>query len=389
LKATIDSLKYFSDTLGPYPYKTVTVVVPPYNATEAGGMEYPTFFTTDGYHDVKPDTMNSFLLDFVTIHEFGHGYFYGILGSNEFEEPMLDEGLNDYWDFRMVRERGQVFHMTTPILKSIGIDPVVHAFEFERMTAFNVDPKDSTGANSWDRYSTGSYGTVYARTATTMHDLEEQIGKPVMEKAFKEYYKRWKFRHPDIGDLQATIAEVSGKPELVATAFAQQVYSTEKLDDRIEKFTSEEELPQQGTVAQNGKWVELTKVQAEKQRDEARELWKKKNPEAKDGYGPFPYRTTVTLRRTGVAVPETIVVKFVDGSTETVVWNDNQRWARFSWVKPVQATSAEMDPLQQRYLDVSKLDDSKTIKSDASASTRWSAEVGALIESLFSTVETL
>jgi len=44
LKATIDSLGYFSKTLGAYPYKTVTVVIPPFNATEAGGMEYPTFF---------------------------------------------------------------------------------------------------------------------------------------------------------------------------------------------------------------------------------------------------------------------------------------------------------------------------------------------------------
>jgi hypothetical protein len=389
LKATIDSLKYFSDTLGPYPYKTVTAVVPPYNAGEAGGMEYPTFFTADGYRDVKPDTFQADALDFVTIHEFGHGYFYGILGSNEFEEPMLDEGLNEYWDFRMLRERKQMAHLTTPLLKTLGVGSEIQPFQFERFLAGNSDPKDGTGANSWDRYSTFSYLTVYSRTAMTMHDLEEEIGKPVMEKAFKEYYRRWKFRHPGIADLQATLAEVSGKPEVVAAAFAQQVYNTDKLDDHIEKFTSEEELPLPGTVAQNGKWVELTKEQTEKQQEETREQWKKKNPDAKEGFGPFPYRTIVTMRRSGVTVPETVVVKFADGSQETVLWDDKQRWARFSWLKPVQAISAEMDPQHQRYLDVSKLDNSKTIKSDASASTRWSAEVGALIESLFSTVETL
>jgi hypothetical protein len=352
-------------------------------------MEYPTFFTADGYRDVKPDTFQADALDFVTIHEFGHGYFYGILGSNEFEEPMLDEGLNEYWDFRMLRERKQMAHLTTPLLKTLGVGSEIQPFQFERFLAGNSDPKDGTGANSWDRYSTFSYLTVYSRTAMTMHDLEEEIGKPVMEKAFKEYYRRWKFRHPGIADLQATLAEVSGKPEVVAAAFAQQVYNTDKLDDHIEKFTSEEELPLPGTVAQNGKWVELTKEQTEKQQEETREQWKKKNPDAKEGFGPFPYRTIVTMRRSGVTVPETVVVKFADGSQETVLWDDKQRWARFSWLKPVQAISAEMDPQHQRYLDVSKLDNSKTIKSDASASTRWSAEVGALIESLFSTVETL
>src|SRR6185369_319532 len=78
LKATKDSLDYFSKTLVPYPYKTVTVVIPPYNAREAAGMEYPTFFTADAYKDVTPGTLRAFELDFVTIHEFGHGYFYGI-----------------------------------------------------------------------------------------------------------------------------------------------------------------------------------------------------------------------------------------------------------------------------------------------------------------------
>ena len=89
LQATLDSLKYFGETLGPYPYDTVTAVVPPYNADEAGGMEYPTFFTASSYDEVRPGTIQRYLLDFVTIHEFGHGYFYGILGSNEFEEPRM------------------------------------------------------------------------------------------------------------------------------------------------------------------------------------------------------------------------------------------------------------------------------------------------------------
>ena len=46
LEATTDALSYFSRTLGPYPYTHLTVLVPPFNAFEAGGMEYETFFTT-------------------------------------------------------------------------------------------------------------------------------------------------------------------------------------------------------------------------------------------------------------------------------------------------------------------------------------------------------
>src|SRR6202012_1781468 len=226
LKASIDSLGFFSRTLGPYPYHTVTAVVPPYNATEAGGMEYPTFFTAEGYDKVNPATSDTYELDFVTIHEFGHGYFYGLLASNEFEEPMLDEGLNEYWDEPMLRERNQVVYLTTPFWKFFGVEAPIGGFMLERMLSTLAHPADPLGQNSWDRLSSADYVTVYSRTATAMHDLEERLGKEVMEKAFRDYYATWHFRHPSIADLQASLAESSGKPAVVAQVFDQYVYCT-------------------------------------------------------------------------------------------------------------------------------------------------------------------
>ena len=41
-------------------------------------------------------------LELVTIHEFGHQYFYGLLASNEFEEAWLDEGMNSYIETRIM-----------------------------------------------------------------------------------------------------------------------------------------------------------------------------------------------------------------------------------------------------------------------------------------------
>ena len=389
LKATIDSLAYFSRTLGPYPYKTVTAVIPPYNADEAGGMEYPTFFTASSYSNLKPDTAQSYGLDFVTIHEFGHGYFYGILGSNEFEEPMLDEGLNEYWDARMLRERGQMMQPVPPFLRYLGIDLKASHFDMERLGADRSEPADALGHNSWDRYSSGGYGSVYSRTATTMRDLEEQITAPVMEKAFKVYYDTWKFRHPGVADFQAIVREVSGKPTLVDKVFAQQVFATRKVDDRVEKFTSVEELPQAGTRQVNHQWLEETEEQVNKRIGEERKTWKKANPEPKEDTGPFAYRTTVTLRRRGASVPQVLVVKFADGSRETVQWDDNNNWQRYSWVKPAKAVSAELDPQRAHLLDASKIDDARTIQADSSASRRWGSQLAALFQALFSLIATV
>lgn len=382
LTATIDALRYFSETLGPYPYRTVTVVVPPHNADEAGGMEYPTFFTTISVDDVTPRTLNRYFLDYVTIHEFGHGYFYGILASNEFEEPMLDEGINDYWNHRMLRK--DPLHAATPFLKRIGIDPVIQGFDVERLSASLRDPADPLGQNSWNRLSSRSYGTVYSRTATTMRDLEAQVGTPAMERAFKLYYERWKFRHPSVADLREALAEGTGKRAIVEQIFAQQVYDAQKVNDRIESFSSSEELPQAGYVERNGKRSEQTSEQIETIIRKKREAWTKKHPDAKAHEGPFPYRTTVVVRREGAALPQELQVKFADGSRETARVDASRSWQRFTFIKPARAASAELDPNGRIYLDADRLDNSRTLTSNQSAARRWAGELVALLMALFS-----
>lgn len=383
LKATQASLDYFSRTLGPYPYRTVTVVIPPFNAGEAGGMEYPTFFTASGYAKVPPHSWTAQQLDFVTIHEFGHGYFYGILGSNEFEEPMLDEGLNQYWDKRMQRASGARYDIAPRWLQALGVRlPLADPFAFERLGAALAHPADATGANSWNRLSSRSYGSVYSRTATLMNDLETQLGRPAMARAFAAYYATWKFRHPSIADLQQSLAESTGRPELIARAFEQQVYATGKQDDRVLSLTSARVQPLTGRI-DAGLKPELRSVEAVDKRIAAdRAAWRKAHPKAAKGSEPGAWRTTVVLRREGVAVPQQLVVTLADGSRRNFTWDDGNAWKRVSFVADTRAVSARIDPTQQYLLDASKLDDSRRIKPDASAARRWSADYAALFQAL-------
>jgi len=389
LKATTDSLTFFSNSLGAYPYETVTAVVPPYNASEAGGMEYPTFFTADGFAKVEPGTITQYMLDFVTIHEFGHGYFYGLLASNEFEEPMLDEGMNEYWDDRMLRASGEKIALASGWMKRLGIAPAMTGFEAERIGAGLRQPPDPLGANAWDRLSSSSYGTVYSRTATAMHDLEERLGTPVLERAMHEYYRRWRFRHPSSADLRATLAEISGNPRAVDAIFDQYVYGTAQIDDRVASIDSAEVLPLAGSTLKDGKRSELDDDALGKRVDQQRKAWSKAHPHAKPGSGPFPWHSTVTVRRDGAPVPQLLRVKFADGSQEDVRWNDGRRWARFDFTRPAKAVSATLDPDQKVYLDANKLNDSRTTKADGSASRRWSADAASLLQVFYALVGSL
>ena len=78
--------------------------MPTWRGIATSGMEYPTLFTgvpADPLMDFGP--LSEFRAAELTIaHEFCHQYFYGIIGSNEFEEAFLDEGFTEHWGNQVV-----------------------------------------------------------------------------------------------------------------------------------------------------------------------------------------------------------------------------------------------------------------------------------------------
>jgi hypothetical protein len=93
-------LEFFGLRYGPYPYRTITVVDPGRDVqgrTLGGGMEYPTLITCGSHLFLHPSELSP---EGVTVHEFGHQYWYGLSANNEFEESWLDEGINTYSEGR-------------------------------------------------------------------------------------------------------------------------------------------------------------------------------------------------------------------------------------------------------------------------------------------------
>ncbi len=90
------ALEFYGLRFGPYPYDAITLVDPARDMDGrrlGGGMEYPTLITCGTSlwpHPRKPQPEG------VTVHEFGHQYFYGLVASNELEESWLDEGITTY-----------------------------------------------------------------------------------------------------------------------------------------------------------------------------------------------------------------------------------------------------------------------------------------------------
>ncbi len=383
LKGTVDALRYFSETLGPYPYPHVTCVVPPFNAGESGGMEYETFFTTDVSFGVLRN-----ITRFVTVHEFGHGYFMGLLATNEFEEPFLDEGMNTTWDDRMLAGE-QVALWLPPFLAAEGVQlPPFGYFESERLRGgterFQADP---IAGPSWDRYSQGSYTLIYARSALVFHDLDELLGDDAFARAMKLYYKRWHHRHPSTADLRQALIDGSGQPVLVDDWFERQVYRNQPIDDRVVSVEAREMVPQPGTRVVDGKRVERVEEELNAEIEAARKAWRDSHPDAKYG-GPYPFRNEVTVRRFAGHVPQKVLVTFEDGTTDTVSFPVEERWHLYVFERAVKVKSAQIDPDREFLLDLNKLDDGRTRESHGGASTRWALEGSNVLDLLLSLLVT-
>ena len=376
LEATLRSLDDFSRTLGEYPYKQVTVVVPPFNAEESGGMEYETFFTTIG--GLWPP--ESAVVDFVTVHEFGHGYFMGLLASNEFEEPFLDEGLNEFWDARQLEKRP--VQMGWPV-------PALSLWDVERGGTRRY-PADPISSSSWNKASRGSYGDVYSRTALVFHDLGTLLGEEVIANGFREYYRRWHFRHPSTADLEEALADAAGeKGPLVRRWFSEQVYGSAPIDDRVERIETDEETPHPGMATRKGLRVEVGEDEATNLVSEQRAAFKKAHPDAKKDVSAFGWRSLVQVRRFGAHVPQSVLVKFDDGTSETLPWPQDEQWHRWDFQRPSRVSSAQIDPQGSWFLDLDKFDDGRTRERAPLAPRRWTLEVEAWFSLALAFVEAL
>ncbi len=327
-------LEFYSRNYGPYPYKTITLVDPPIKALGAGGMEYPTLFTAGGA-SFLPEGIRA--PEIVTIHEFGHGYWYGIVANNEFEEAWLDEGINSYSEIKAMDK----YYGNDRSMIDIGCIKLSDSLMC-RTQVIALGRMDPIVKNSWEFFSGGNYAVnVYQKAALTLLTLENYLGEDVMGRVMKAYYERWKFKHPKTEDFIAVAEEVSGQD--LDWFFDQFLHSPDKLDYAIGSLRAREIKEPEGIF--NG------------------EL--KTPSDNETGKNQKSYKNEVVVVRKGELIfPQEILIVFEDGDEVRERWDGKDRWARFTYYKPVKLKSAQLDPEGKLLLDVNHLNNSMTRKSD-------------------------
>ncbi|MGI9078109.1 MAG: M1 family metallopeptidase [Gemmatimonadaceae bacterium] len=202
------SIRTYSELFYPYPYPQATSVAGP-----VGGMEYPMFVMVH-YADEPQGAFGT--ID----HEHGHAWFPMIVGSNERQYAWMDEGLNTYIN-AFSNERRSAGSSSWPQYLANWKQVVNRKIQAPLMTAA-------------DRINPAALGAIgYRKPGAVLLALRNHVvGAEKFDMAFREYIRRWAFKHPTPADFFRTIENYSG--EDLAWFWRGFFYSTDVLDIGLE-----------------------------------------------------------------------------------------------------------------------------------------------------------
>lgn len=361
LDAATATINRFSEWFVPYPWQVMSVIDPPPEAVAgAGGMEYPTFVTTAGDSWMARPGIR--IPEYTTVHEVGHNWFQGILASNEPVEAWLDEGVNSWADANVMVD---VYGPRTSGVDWMGWQADISAL----MYAVVDDPASVPVPIATAAYAfvdEDAYGTAtYMSTQRALQTLENMVGPKKFRAAMKRYAETWAFKHPTGKDLFETLSRELGQD--LSWYFGPVFEDVGGLRLGIRTATCRRAHPARGVFGDGA---------ARKTRSET------------DAPDTGTYVCEVVVTNTGtVHVPLDIELRFADGSSQRVVWDDrgHETWKRFVVERSSQLAEVWLDPDREIAL-VSPMTMRHRLTGDGRPALRAAAWIGAQTQTLMQIV---
>lgn len=196
------STKVVAHTLRSYSAHTIDYPYPVAISVEAAnGMEYPMICFNNGRPE-KDGTYSErvkYGMIGVIIHEVGHNFFPMIVNSDERNDTWMDEGLNSFCEGMAELE----WEKNYPTRRMYPKD-IVEYMKGDKTTQVPI----MSQSESVLQFGNNAYG----KPAIALNVLRETVlGRELFDYAFKEYARRWAFKHPAPADFFRTMEDASGK----------------------------------------------------------------------------------------------------------------------------------------------------------------------------------
>ncbi|RME19593.1 MAG: M1 family peptidase [Bacteroidetes bacterium] len=261
---------FYSYYVGDYPYNNISAVD---GATAAGGgMEYPTITLIN--QSSSPQQLEETI-----VHEVGHNWFYGILGTNERDYPAMDEGVNSFYEMRYLYKKyphlklSEMFGLKTN-KKLMGLEklPQRKYYEWAYLTlaTHNADLPILQHSTKYTELNYG--GIVYAKTALVMEYLKNYFGEDLFDEAMAFYFKSFRFKHPYPQDLKILLDYFGGGDNI--PLIEQLILTNKKIDYQLVRIKKNQNNVYEITLKNKGAITAPVVIQALKNNTIISEIWK-------------------------------------------------------------------------------------------------------------------
>ena len=397
LQALARSIYWFGLWYGRYPYPTISLVDPAHDARATGGMEYPRLIT-GGARLYRPP--RSFSPEGVTVHEFGHQYWYGLVGNDEFRHAWMDEGFTtfstnrvlarawpepplDTWEVlgtaRYGRLPGRLPRVEEGDVRGIllqerlvlgrigtwqggdfalrpgsGLLPVLAAWPgvsaipevardpvWHQRSAHAYDFSDPVARPTWELLGSSARRlNAYLRPAMTLETIARLCGETRWRRLIRAWHEEQRFHHPRPADFEAHLRSYGAGAAL------------EGAEGRVEvDWASFWDQAYRG----NGRLdfalhrIEQTPLAA-----------------AEEGAEPGAWEVVVEVRRLGAfRTPVELDLHWEDGSVERHVWDGRDSWWRLRIpASPRRLVEAVVDPERRYLLDRNRLNNTRRVEPE-------------------------
>jgi hypothetical protein len=319
---------------GRYPWRALTVVVPPAAAAPAvGGMEYPTLVLVNGDSLLAPEGVR--LAEYSTVHEVVHQWFQGMVQSDEVAHPWLDEGITEYVTGLILDDWFGADRSAVELagLRGGHVGLRRALFPLDRAVLLTTDPA-SAAPDLLEAFAVG-----YVRPQLALTTVERAVGRDRLIAALARYFRAQAFRHPGPDDLFAALeAELGAAPA-----------------DLLRRILATTEVPD----------YQLRDVVARP-------------------IGPGAWRSDVMVGNSGLALATEVEVRFADGLRQRSRW-DGAGAASLSFTGTSPVIEAAIDPDGDIAIERRRIDNARR-RPSARASARAGSALTFLHQTLLQVV---
>lgn len=202
--AAVAVLPFMESKFGKYPY-------PQYSFIQGGdgGMEYPmaTLIFGPGLGTV--------------FHEWLHSWYQGMLGTNESMYAWMDEGFTEfatnlveaYYRDNVTRKKyandPAMLHRLDSLAQVLPIEQKSNYDSYYFLAKSGLEEPLTTHADHFNTNLAYS-AAAYSKGAVFMEQLGYIIGAATRDKLLLEYYRQWRFKHPNSSDIIRLAEQMSG-----------------------------------------------------------------------------------------------------------------------------------------------------------------------------------